>query len=230
MSVCVNIMSGFIKIARYDCKAGLVARCSHVTDLLLMLSKYILENDHVVEKASTSLPCSRNKRKKRNKTPRKLDESIYESSKRKHTDDLYHWDPRPSEYKRQFSENLEQHTSLFVRKLQTINKDKLSMWETLMKVTYDNFVHDDDDEKLYYKYLVRNFEICLADNIANISENSFSGQLPGTKEPSSSETWFQERCFRITASVCKNVVLIGRKIKKKTDAKHQFFDYIENHF
>ena len=75
---------------------------------------------------------------------------MYESSKQKYPDDLYHWDPRPSEYRRQFSENLEKHTPLFVRKLQAINKDKLSMWEKLMKVTYKDFVLHDDD-KLYYK-------------------------------------------------------------------------------
>ena len=56
--VCVSIMSGFIKSARCDCKAGLVGRCSHVAAVLLMLSNYILENGHVVEKTSTSLPCS----------------------------------------------------------------------------------------------------------------------------------------------------------------------------
>ena len=148
------------------------------------------------------------------KSETKLHESIYESSKRKHHGDLYHCDPRPSEYKRQFRENLEQHTSLFVRKLQTINKDKVSMWKTFIKVTYEDFVLDDDDEKLYYKYLVKNFESCLTGNVANIFEKSFSGQVPGTKEQSNSETWFQECCFRITESVCKNIVLIGEKIKK----------------
>ena len=40
----------FVKNARCDCKAGLLDRCSHVTALLLMLSNYILENSHVVEK------------------------------------------------------------------------------------------------------------------------------------------------------------------------------------
>ena len=65
----------------------------------------------------------------------------------------------------------------------------------------------------YYKYLVRNFESCLTGNVANIFENSFSGQVPGTKEQSNSETWLQERCFHITASVFKNIVLIGEKIK-----------------
>ena len=157
---------------------------------------------------------------------------MYESSKRKHPRDLYHRDPRPSEYRRQFSENLEQHTSLFVRKLQTINKDKLSMWETLIKVTYEDFVldDDDDDDKLYNKYLVKNFGSCLADNVANIFENSFSGQVPGTKEQSNSETWLQEGCFHITASVSKKVILIGEKIKKKNDAKHHRFDRIKNHF
>ena len=149
-----------------------MGRYSHLAAVLLMLSNYILENGHV-EKTSTSLSCSWNKGKKPNKTPRKLHESMYESSKQKHPGDS-----RPSEYRRPFSENLEQHTFLFARKLQTINKNKLSMWETLIKVTYEDFVLDDDD-KLYYKYLVRNFESCLAGNVANIFETSFSGQ--GTK-------------------------------------------------
>ena len=103
------------------------------------------------------------------------------------------------------------------------------MQETLIKVTYKDFVLDDDN-KLYYKYLERTCECCLADNVANIFENNFSGQVPGTKERSNSETWLQEPCFHITASVCKKIVLIGEKIKKKVDAKHQFFDWIKNHF
>ena len=74
--VCVSIMSGFIKSARCDCKAGLVDQCSDVAAVLLMLSNYILENGHVVEKTSTSLPCSWNKGIKPNKTPRKLHESM----------------------------------------------------------------------------------------------------------------------------------------------------------
>ena len=49
------------------------------------------------------------------------------------------------------------------------------MWETLIKVTYEDSVLDDDD-KLYYKYLVRNFESCLADNVGNTFENSFLGK------------------------------------------------------
>ena len=110
-----------------------------------------------------------------------------------------------------------------------MNKDKLSMWETLIKVMYEDFVLDYDD-KLYHKYLVRNYESWLADNVANIFENSFSGQVPGTKEQINSEIWLQERCFCITASVCKNVVLIWEEKKKKDDAKHQCFDWIRNLF
>ena len=79
--VCVSIMSNFIKSARSDCKAGLVGQCSHVAAVLLLLSSFILENGHVVEKTSTLWPCSWNKGKKRNKTLRRLQESMYESSK-----------------------------------------------------------------------------------------------------------------------------------------------------
>ena len=99
------------------------------------------------------------------------------------------------------------------------------MWETLIKVRYEEFVFD-DDEKLYYKYLVKHFESCLADNVANIFENSFSGQVTRTKEQSNSETWLQERCFRITVSVLKKVILIGEKIKKRVYTKHQYFDWL----
>ena len=101
------------------------------------------------------------------------------------------------------------------------------MLETHIKVRYEEFVLD-DDEKLYYKYLVKHFERCLADNdnVANIFGNSFSGQVTRTMEQSNSETWLQERCFRITASVLKKVILIGEKIKKRVYAKHQYFDLL----
>ena len=65
------------------------------------------------------------------------------------------------------------------------------MWKTLIKVKYEYFVLDDDE--LCHKYLVRNFESCLPDNVANIFENSIFGQVPGTEEQSNSETWFKER-------------------------------------
>ena len=74
--VCVSIMSGFVKSGRCDCKAGLVGRCTHVAAvlmwlwLLLMLSNYILENGHVAEKTSVSLPCSWNKGKKVEQNPK----------------------------------------------------------------------------------------------------------------------------------------------------------------
>ena len=42
---------------------------------------------------------------------------------------------------------------------------------------------------------MRNFESCLADNGANIFENSFYGQVPGIKEQSNSKTWLQKHCF-----------------------------------
>ena len=58
----------------------------------------------------------------------------------------------------------------------------------LIKITHEDFVLDDDD-KLYYKYLVRNFESSLADNVANIFENSFSGKVSGTKKQSNSKAW-----------------------------------------
>ena len=39
--VCVSIMSGFIKSARCDCKAGLVGRCSHGMVAAVLLAKQL---------------------------------------------------------------------------------------------------------------------------------------------------------------------------------------------
>ena len=60
-----------------------------------MASDYITEHGYMVKDACTSLPCTWNKGKKRQKELKALHKVNYPSSKRLAADSLYNWDPRP---------------------------------------------------------------------------------------------------------------------------------------
>ena len=74
------------------------------------------------------------------KTPKQLHNNEYKSSKRQMENDLYYWNPRPKEF--QIKNNVEQFNS-FICSLQGISNvnggNKLSMWQTLFKITYKDF-------------------------------------------------------------------------------------------
>ena len=81
--VCIKNITSYIKSDKCDCKGGVLGRCAHIAAILLMLSNHITENVCTTEKLSSSLPCSKNKGKKRDKDPKQLHVVSYESSKRK---------------------------------------------------------------------------------------------------------------------------------------------------
>ena len=151
------------------------------------------------------MPCSWNKGKKLEKTPKQLHNIEYKSSKHQKPDDLYYWDPRPKEF--QIKNNVEQVNS-FICNLQRINNEnggnKLSLWQALFKITYKDFSLEEEDID-YYRSQVTIFENCLEGSISKFLKDQVSGQVLGTEEQSDSPVWFQQRFFRITASRCKIV-------------------------
>ena len=166
-------------------RAGVSGRCAHVAAILLMLCNYIDENGYnIVEKPSTSMPCSWNKGKKREKTPKQLHNIECKLSKQQKPDNLYYWDPRPKEF--QIKNNVE-HFNSFICNLQCINNlnrgNKLSMWQTLFKITYKDFSLEEEDID-YYSSQVTIFETCLEGNISKVLKDHVSGQVPGTEEQS----------------------------------------------
>ena len=63
-----------------------------------MLSDYVAEHRYIVQAVCTSNLCQWNKGEKRTKKTQKLHQAEYNSSsKRKRSDELYKWDPRPEE-------------------------------------------------------------------------------------------------------------------------------------
>lgn len=211
-------------------RAGVSGRCAHIAAILLMLSKHIDENGYIVEKVSTSLPCSWNKGKKREKKTQKLHNVSYQSNKRQKPDDLYYWDPRPKELR---IKNNEEQVNSFICDIQSIYSMKggnqFCMWQTLLKISYKDFNLSPEDIS-YYKSMVTIFENHIEEYILELLKDSVSGQIPGTEGQSESSTWFQQRMFRITASKCKTVISLGEKISQSVDERKCFYDWVKNNF
>ena len=143
---------------------------------------------------------------------------------------MYYWDPRPKEF--QIKNNVE-HFNSFICNLQCINNlnrgNKLSMWQTLFKITYKDFSLEEEDID-YYSSQVTIFENCLEGNISKFLKDHVLRQVPGTEEQSDSSVWFQQHLFRITASRCKIVTSLGEKISRNIDARKSCYNWIKNSF
>ena len=208
----LSSIPGFVKFTQCDCRAAALGRCAHVTAVLLMLSDYVAENGYIVQDACTSNPCQWNKGKKRTKNPQKLHQAEYSSSsKRQRSDELYKWDPRPEECR----DNIDVSTaSRFVVQLQaaSLSTDRLSMSETLSKVSYEDFELSAVDVA-YYKKLTETFQKCFSENDIKILGNAVEhDQIPNTDHQGGSTLWHESQQYRVTASICKSAVLLGEKL------------------
>ena len=77
------------------------------------------------------------------KTPQRLHEAEYSSSKRKPPSELYMWDPRPDNLRCAKDYDIKN----LVVDLQTDNNP--SMWVTLLSITYDDFKLEQYDITTY---------------------------------------------------------------------------------
>ena len=177
-----------------------------------MLSNYVAEHGHIVQAACTSYPCQWNKGKKRTKNPQKLHLAEYgSSSKRQKSDELYKWDPRPEEFRGNIDVSV---VSRFVVQLQAASSstDRLSMWETLLKVSDGDFELSAEDV-VYYNNLTETFQQCFKENNIKILGNAVEcGQIPNIDHQGESTLWHESRQYRVTASICKSTVLFSGKL------------------
>ena len=126
------------------------------------------------------LPVSEEQRKEKKKNPQKLHHTEYDSSSKRHkSDELFKWDLRPEE----FRGNVDVSTvSRFVVQFQAASSstDRLSMWETLLKVSYEDFELSAEDV-VYYKNLTETFQQLFTENNIKILGNAVEcGQIPNT--------------------------------------------------
>ena len=141
--VVLSGITGFVKFTQCDCEAAALGRCAHVTAVLLMLSDYVAKHGHIVQATWTSNLCSGMKGRKEPKicsfSRQKLHQAEYNSSSKwQRPDELYKWDARPKKVR----VNVDVSSVLrFVVQFQAASSstDRLSMWETLLKGSYEDF-------------------------------------------------------------------------------------------
>ena len=100
------------------------------------------------------------------------------------------------------------------------------MWETVFPITYQDFEVDESD-KIYHESLKDTFEKDFQNNNSLILRDQISGEIPGTDQQQKSSLWLHERMFRITASKCKTVTLLGEKLSPN-DSKVALYNWIYN--
>lgn len=91
----------------------------------------------------------------------------------------------------------------------------------------------EEDRKAELQEMVVLLEESLQPKIPSQNERSNSAvEIPGTRQQSNSPAWFHERQYRITASKCKEVCLLGDKLvsNKGNEFKWKFLNWISNNF
>ena len=188
----------------------------------MLLPFFLLLVDHVQKHGSnvstpcTSKECTWNKGKKRKKIPKRISQVDYPNNKKKAKLNVIDFDPRPLDC-RTVSKY---HINRFVVSLQSIQDPELSMWETQLKIVYQDYKLSSEREVVLIEQVHR-----LLDNLTP----TVLGELPGTKAQSQSESWCSERLVRLTASTALDALNIGKLISNgETNAGIRASKYISH--
>ena len=98
----------------------------------------------------------------------------------------------------------------FVTGIKSEGPTPTSMWETLLKRKYSEFILSSDDLNIL-KIQCDIFEKYLTEDTTNICGGNEAAEVEGTTGQSSSQPWVSSRCFIITASDSKLAVEAGEK-------------------
>lgn len=191
VTVVISANSGAILHASCEpCRASSLGRCSHVVAVLFSVLDYVQKHGASLTQPCTSQECSWNKGKKRNKNPRRVSDAKYPGQNKNASLNVIDFDPRPDKYRHV---NVH-HINNFLSKVQALSQaegGELTMWETQLRMTYNDYKLDGDRNRV------------LLEQVSALHENlkpEALMQIPGTQEQSKSEKWFSERWCRLTAS------------------------------
>ena len=132
------------------------------------------------------------------------------------------WDPRPENLRCVKDDDIK---SLVVD-LQTDNNP--SMWVTLLSITYDDFKLEQSDITIY-RNMTMQFIQDFANHNLTILKSKICSEIPDTQDKVKSDRWHSERKFRITASICKNIVNLGENLFEH-DSLRPHFNWLEKKF
>ena len=184
-------VSGFVRDASCTCKSSAMSRCSHVTALLLALEDHVSQTSSDI--SCTSVPCTWNRGRQNQKTPRRVQELSYSSKKRKCLE-VINFDPRAP------STVLEDEKQLTESLLGNIENSKLSdcMWYSILERQYSDY--DLDPTRIQ---LLQDMRELFLQNLKIPGQSDDAFLLVSNQK---SDQWYTERRVRLTASNCHTVV------------------------
>ena len=208
VTVTLSQQSGFVRDASCTCRASAMGRCSHVTGLLYALVDYIdtCEAIKIDPQSCTSLPCAWNQGRKSNKQPKKVQESVYPSAKKRKIHDIINYDPRAPVT---CCTDAEKQAGQLISSLQN---HKHCMWLSLLTYNYKDYCLDIEHTSILKEQIqqfIQNLKVGSTSNFPVVELVKQQG----------SQGWFNERRVRLTASVCKDVVSL-----KSDSAKFNFLN------
>ena len=203
VTVVISANSGAILYASCEpCRASSLDRCSHVVAVLFSVLDYVQKHGPLLTQPCTSQECSWNKGKKRNKNPRRVSDAKYPNKKKNASLALIDFDPRPAKNRHV---NVH-HINNFLSNVQALSQaegGELTMWETQLKLTFNDYKLECERKKE------------LLEQVSALQENlkpEALMEIPGTRQQSKSEKWFSERWCRLTASKCLSAFKVGRLV------------------
>ena len=139
------------------------------------------------------------KDKNANTIHKKLSDATYPSKKRKNNIQVTYFDPRPEEFRRVTSKNINK----FVVDLQALSSWPLSQWETQLLISYEDYAIEASSVPL----LEEQGKLLLT----NITPKDL-WEIEGTVQQSQSDKWRSEQWLRITASTCLDAYKVGKSV------------------
>ena len=122
------------------------------------------------------------------------------------------WDPRPENLRCVNDDDMKN----LVVDLQTNNNPSVCV--TLLSITYDDFKSEQSDITIY-RNMTMQFIQDFANHNLTILKSKICCEIPDTQDKVKSDRWHSERKFRITASICKNIVNLGENLSEH-DFRH----------
>ena len=196
----VSFSGGKFVATKCTCVQRNGGRCSHIAALMYLIQEVSFGATPRLEIASTSKPQYWGHGTKTEKNPQPVQFANY--SKRIKCDKYVNFDPRPANLR---STSIEEINS-FVRdnQISSMNHGFMSNWDSVFKITYDDYEITDERREIiqvlkmqWLTNMLENLESYDNDRLSNLS----SFHITGTEDQSMSEQWFNERNYRVTASV-----------------------------
>ena len=197
--VAIDLKDGNIITSRCTCQQSAGGKCCHVGCLLYLVEELSMGEKPKYDEACTSKPQRWGKGTKVAKNPRPLQDADY--GHKRHKCDKYYWiDPRPSHLQKTTTEELNNFVT--ANQFTSMKSGFRSNWDSVFEMpSYADYALS-DERKTILKRLGEDFLKSLdVSHDTDILSTQSGTHLRYTMDQSDNQNWFNERKYRITASI-----------------------------